>query len=44
MVNKDEYIAQVDWLGPKVGGAACMLFCIYCVNRVNSRNAMTTAP
>jgi len=36
--------AQVNWLGPKVGGR-WTLFCIHEVNRVNSGNgyAMTAA-
>ena len=37
-------VAQVGWLGPKVGGHLAP-FCIHRVNRVNSRNgsAMMTA-
>jgi len=39
-------MTQVRRLGPKVGGRLA-LFCIHCVNRVNSRNdsrVMMTAP
>jgi len=38
-------VAQVDWLGPKVGGYVS-LFCIHQITLVNSHNgcAMVTAP
>ena len=36
-------MAQADWLGPKVGGH-WRYFYNHCLNRVNSRTALSTIP
>jgi len=41
MVSVFWLVSSLDRLDPKVGSHHLVLCCIYCMNRVNSRNAMT---